>query len=132
MKKRNCGVCFAICNACWTRSVDSPFFVQQAINYARWLAQRGGIALPTAWGVEPKVYWDGVYGAHNAIGKPYKKARYERRARAVAWGRYEDRYNTRKDGKRGAWTHKEFVEEVRIDIPNWDFILQPAVEAPHE
>jgi hypothetical protein len=81
-----------------------------AINYARWLAARDGIALPTS---KPRVDWSWVY--IQATGKN------ERRIRGVSWGHEKDVYNTRKDGRRGAWSHRIFVADVTVAIPNWDW-----------
>lgn len=96
--------------------------------YARWLAARDGVKLPV--GLKVRAVWSGFYSA-------YRKARrrswagvrevpvYCKRVCAVEWGREEARYATRKDGRRGAWTHNAWVSEVRIEIPHWDFEHPP-------
>jgi hypothetical protein len=95
-----------------------------AEKYARWLAARDGVSIPHG---KIRVDWRHVYGEHRT--RPVKKwdgtirpqQIAERRACAVEWGHEEEVYNTRKDGKRGAWLYNQFVADLRIEIPNWDF-----------
>lgn len=51
-----------------------------------------------------------------------------RRVQAVEWGHDEEVYNTRKDGRQGAYIYTKFVAELRIEIPNWDFDPRQPVE----
>lgn len=97
---------------------------RHAESYARWLAQRDGIDI--AHGLTCRVEWSGIYSATKTRNVRHwngtkAQAAYLKRVRAVAWGRKHERYNERKDGKRGAWTHNEFVAEVTIELPNWDW-----------
>jgi hypothetical protein len=92
---------------------------QTAIDYARWLATRDGIALPTS---RPRVEWSSVFNPET--GKN------ERRIRAVSWGHETQVYNKRKDGRRGAWSHTAFVAEVSIVIPHWSWQPQVFDETP--
>jgi hypothetical protein len=94
---------------------------QAAIAYARWLAARDGIALPTS---RPRVEWSGVNTLRGS------KWIFERRIRAVSWGREESVFNKRKDGRRGAWSHNAFVADVTVPIPNWDWAPQVFDETP--
>jgi hypothetical protein len=105
---------------------------QQAITYVRWLAARDGIKLPKRG--EIRVEWSSVdsktrtHTHRRWDGSLLKYPIQERRIRAVSWGHEEERFNKRKDGRQGAWMHNEFVAEVTIDIPNWDFEPDPPVE----
>jgi hypothetical protein len=92
---------------------------QAAIAYARWLAARDGIALPTS---RPRVEWSSVFNPETNKN--------ERRIRAVSWGREESVFNTRKDGRRGAWSHNAFVADVTVVIPNWSWQPQVFDETP--
>jgi hypothetical protein len=102
-----------------------------AIKYAKWLAARDGIEIPrrlktrpvwggfySAWRKRRQRYWDGVRTVEVWC----------KRIQAVEWGHEEERYNQRKDGTQGAWTHNEWVADLRIDIPHWDF-EHPPIEA---
>jgi hypothetical protein len=93
---------------------------QTAIEYVRWLAKRDGVALPeNHWRNQPRAMWSGVYSKtrKRAGGHPI----FERRIQCVEWGHEEEVFNTRKDGKRGAWLYNKWVCEVRFTLPNWDF-----------
>lgn len=111
----------------------------QAITYALWLATRDGIELPTHR-EKPRVSWAGVYSKTRTrrlpatawCPDPKPQAIYERRICAVEWGHEEERFNTRKDGKRGAWTHNEFVPVLRIEIPHWDWQPDAPIEQSDE
>ena len=95
-----------------------------AIAYAKWIAARDGIVIPPpTWGLKPRAIWSGVYSKTRKGKRGY--AVFERRIRAVEWGREEDVYNTRKDGRQGAWSHKAWVSELTIELPHWDW--QPEV-----
>jgi hypothetical protein len=99
--------------------------------YARWLAARDGIALPT--GCKVRVEWSGVYSkfktrnVHHWSGTKTQEA-YLKRIRAVSWGKDHEVFNTRKDGRRGAWLYNEFRAELTIEIPHWDFEPAPPIE----
>jgi hypothetical protein len=71
------------------------------------------------------IFWSGVYKKRKT-GRPI----YERRIRAVRWGRDEEVYNTRKDGRRGAWRFTQFVVDFEFPLPNWDW--QPEMTEEHE
>ena len=95
-----------------------------AITYAKWIAARDGVELPApARGLKPRAIWSGVYSKtrKGARGRPI----FERRIQRVEWGREEDVYNTRADGRRGAWSHKAWKPELTIELPHWDW--QPEV-----
>jgi hypothetical protein len=106
---------------------DDASWERTAILYAEWLARRDGVALPGG-NERPKAEWSGVYS------KTRKGARgqaiYERRICSVAWGHKEPVYNTRKDGRRGAWLYDQFVPVLTITIPHWDW--QPEVTEEHD
>ena len=78
--------------------------------------------------------WSGVYSAtrmHTTKkwdGSKHVAGVYEKRAAAVEWGRERPVYNTRRDGKQGAWLYDEFVATFRIDLPNWDFNPEAPIE----
>lgn len=103
---------------------------RKAQEYARWLAQRDGITLPSGlirvewghhtstWRRKNQHFWNGTR----------EVAATERRIRAVEWGREVAVYNERKDRRRGAWLYNRFDVDVRIEIPNWDFDPPPPVE----
>lgn len=97
---------------CITTQSSADYNEGRALQYAKWLAARDGVELPK---LKTKCVWSGVY----------RGARWQRRIRAVEWGRDEDVYNTRKDGRRGAWLYTRFVPELTIEIPNWDFDPEP-------
>lgn len=103
----------------------------QALKYARWLAARDGVTIPA--GLKSKVVWSGVTSAtktrnvHHWNGTRTQAA-YLKRVQAVAWGRDHEVYNTRKDGRRGAWLYNEFRAELTIEIPNWDWEPTEPVE----
>ena len=97
-----------------------------ALRYVQWLAQRDGLTIPSR--LKSRCVWSGFtskYKTRTIGAREWREARtqeaYCRRVQAVEWGREEERYATRKDGLRGAWTHNEWVAEFRIDIPHWDF-----------
>jgi len=94
-----------------------------AIAYAKWIAARDGIVLPPpTWGLKPRAIWSGVYSkARTNRGRPI----WERRIKSVEWGREENVYNTRTDGRQGAWSHKAWKSELTIELPHWDW--QPEV-----
>lgn len=77
----------------------------RAIEYAKWLAARDGLELPNS----PKIRFC-IYSGQ------------------VQWGREEDVYNTRKDGRRGAWQGKCFEAEFTIQIPHWGWTPAEPVE----
>lgn len=100
-----------------------------AMRYARWLLVREGKEVPV---LECRVEWGGVYSLHKTRqhkcwnGETAKREIYCRRVRAVIWGRKKTPvYNTRKDGRRGAWSHDTFEIEMRVVIPHWDFEHPP-------
>jgi hypothetical protein len=99
---------------------------QRAIAYALWLVERDGIELSKG---KTRCNWSGFRSAYRTRqhrGKDH--AVYCRRVESVAWGFEEDVFNTRKDGRRGAFLYKKFVEETRVPIPNWDFEQVPPVD----
>jgi hypothetical protein len=114
------------------RKPSDDWYRQQAINYALWLAKRDGIEIPR--GVQARVNWSGVCSktrmhTHKRWdGSLHRHPIYEQRAESVSFGREEPRYNKRKDGRQGAWSHNEFVPEVTIGIPNWDWQPDQPVE----
>jgi hypothetical protein len=91
---------------------------QAAIAYAMWLAKRDGITIPTDC-EKPRAVWSGVNKLRGS------KWIFERRIRAVSWGHEKDVYNTRKNGKRGAFLYRAFEAELTIELPHWDW--QPEV-----
>ena len=98
-----------------------------AVNYARWLAARDGIAVPNR---ELRVEWSGVYNEFKKRKQPYRNglsATYERRIQAVTWGYKKPIYSERKAGRQGAWID-EWVIELRIELPHWDFVPAPPTE----
>lgn len=122
----------AVPSGCVIRTAED-YNADRAINYALWLAQRDGIVLPT-YGAKPRAVWSGFYSAHKQRihrrwdDSTIKVAVYCKRVCAVEWGHKEPRYNTRKDGRRGAWLCDEFVPVARIEIPHWDFEAAPPLE----
>jgi hypothetical protein len=106
---------------------------RRAKEYARWLMKRDGIEMPTYGAGKCRVVWSGFYSAtktrnvHHWDGNQIHQA-YIRRIEAVEWGREEEQYNERKNGRRGAWTHNKWICELRINIPNWDFEPAEPVE----
>lgn len=84
----------------------------QALKYVEWLAARDGIKIPTCASLP---ITDGVMISN----------KYEPRVRGVSWGHEEPVYATRKDGRRGAFLYKEWIETFRIEIPHWDFVHPP-------
>ncbi len=101
-----------------------------ASRYVQYLAARDGLKIPS---LKSRVVWSGFYSAWRTRNvRSYSGASnqpvYCRRVQAIEWGHEEERYNERKDGRRGAWTHNEFVPEFRIDIPHWDFEHPEPVE----
>lgn len=105
---------------------------QRAKLYAEWLAARDGIEIPLD--LKCVVDWSGINSAYRKHktkrwdGSPSETPAFQRRIQSVSWGRKQERFNTRKDGQRGAWTHNEFVAEITIQIPNWDFEHPPLIE----
>lgn len=99
-------------------SVD--WWRNKALAYARWLAARDGVALPTNNQLKIKAVWRTVRSKTRGSFKT--RCPRQRRIAAVAWGQDEERFFRRKDGQRGAYTHTEFVEEFRFDLPNWDWV----------
>jgi hypothetical protein len=103
---------------------------QQAIEYARWLAARDGIVLPTGKEVKIWIDWQTVESKTKKTsrrrwdGSVIEQPALERRAASVAWGHDEPR---KMPGRYG-WRYNEFVCDVRIDIPHWDFDPDPPVE----
>lgn len=109
---------------------DRKIDERRAKQYALWLAQRDGLAIPCG---ECRVEWAGIYSTTQtrkvrSWNGVRTQAAYLPRIRAVEWGRMQPCYNTRKDGRRGAWTHDEFVAYLRIEIPHWDFEPTEPVE----
>jgi hypothetical protein len=47
------------------------------------------------------------------------------RVRAVEFGFGRNTHNERRDGRQGAYRYTEFVPEIRIEIPHWDFEHPP-------
>ena len=115
---------------------------ETALTYARWLAAKRGIEVPQAGLRGPRSYgysmptgvtyacvqWADVYE-----GRTRKRTRKwsgevvyvqiaTRRIRAVQWGYERGVYNTRKNGKQGAWLYNEFVPELEIELPHWDWV----------
>lgn len=97
---------------------------KKAQQYARWLAARDGIKIPTCGTI--RLDWSGVYSKTRKTGRGH--AIYERRIRAVQWGHKEPVYNTRKDGRRGAWAYDKWVVDFEIGLPNWDWQPDEPVE----
>lgn len=99
-----------------TPGTNDAYNEERAIAYAKWLAARDGVTVPKDYASKPRIVWSGVYE-----GQTYRK-----RIQAVEWGnRWEERiYNTRKDGRRGAYSHtiKHFDVALRIEIPHWDWL----------
>lgn len=110
---------------------STDYNAAQAVKYALWLAARDGVVIPA--GLTRRVVWSGIYSAtktrnvHHWNGTQTQAA-YLKRVRAVEWGREHEVYNTRKDGKRGAWLYNEFRAELTIEIPNWDWEPKEPVE----
>lgn len=100
------------CSAPVNRETVLDYNTQQARKYIAWIAKRDGISLPHG---EPR-----AINASVMIGNKYCP-----RIRGIAWGYDEEIYNTRKDGRRGAFLYKQWVETSRIEIPNWDFVHPP-------
>ena len=105
-------------------------FEATAVEYARWIARRDGISILTGPGSYYKAHrveWGYVESATKSRtqrswnGETRIVPMYEKRVRAVEWGHDEERFNERKDRRRGAWSHTEFVPELRIELPHWDF-----------
>jgi hypothetical protein len=95
---------------------SEEYNASRAIAYATWLAQRDGIELPKGYRIKARVDWSGVYEGNT----------YRRRVQGVEWGTEykEEKYNTRKNGRRGAYTHTvtNFDVALRIEIPNWNWM----------
>lgn len=97
-------------------SPDDKACERRAILYAEWLARRDGITLPEL--TTRRAIWSGVPSAMRSRGgRPI----HERRIYAISFGREEDLYRIKKNGKRGARLGKTWAEESRFDLPNWDF-----------
>lgn len=114
---------------------------RRAIDYAAWLANRDGLAVPAERNIKKRCDWSGIYsevktrtGRHWDGNRFTMKAQatYIKRIRAVEWGTEskEEVYNTRKDGRRGAWLHNitHFEVMLRVEIPHWDFEHPEPVE----
>jgi hypothetical protein len=109
---------------------------RHAIAYARWLAERDGVDIPKT--AEARVVWSGIYSGTKKRthrrwdGGTSQHAAYCKRIEAVEFGRKyrEEHYNTRADGKRGAWLYTTNKMEIaaRIEIPNWDWEPAEPVE----
>jgi hypothetical protein len=108
---------------------------RNAIAYARWLAARDGITIPTT--LKCRIEYSYVYSSFRkrkvrswagVSEQASGQRRGQRRIRSVSWGRDIERYFPRKDGRQGAWTHTEFVPELTIAIPHWDFEHPPIEE----
>lgn len=103
----------------------------KAKAYVRWLANRDGITIPA---LKQRVIWSGFYSATKTRNvKHYNGVRtqpaFMKRIEAVEWGHKEPVYNTRKDGRRGAYLYSNWICELRIDIPHWDWEpAEPAFE----
>lgn len=91
---------------------------RQAITYARWLAARDGIELPT-YHDQPRALWSGVESKLRRASNG--RFCFEPRIRAVAWGHDEAIFNVRKDGRRGAWCGKRFESAFEMPLPHWDW-----------
>lgn len=103
----------------------------RARAYAEWLARRDGITIPK--GLKCRVEWSVFYHpTKKRLAKgwngPVEREVYCKRIQAVTWGREEQRYNSRKEGRRAAYSYTVFVEELRIEIPNWDWCPAEPVE----
>jgi hypothetical protein len=85
----------------------------RAIKYVRWLANRDGVVIP--YGKDVRI----TYRLNSASKK---------RISAVEFGHKEEVYNTLKSGKRGAFLYKQFVCDLRIEIPHWDFVHPEVIE----
>ena len=99
----------------------------RAIAYAEWIAKRDGIQISNG---KIRCAWSGFYSAWSKrnqrfYGGAKEVELYCHRICAVEWGHEEEVYNVRKDGRRGAWSHNQWVAESRIDIPHWDFEHPP-------
>ena len=104
-----------------TLGTNDAYNEERAIAYAKWLAVRDGITIPKGYDSKTRIDWSGVYE-----GRTYRK-----RIRAVEWGNRwtEEIYNTRKDGRRGAYSHtvEHFDAKLRVEIPHWAWL--PAAPA---
>lgn len=111
---------------------------RRAVQYAEWLAERDGLAVPAERNIKARCDWTGIYSkartrnSRRWDGSLSEQPAYLKRVRAVEWGTEwkEEVYNTRKDGKRGAWSHNlmHFDVLLRVEIPNWDFEHPEPVE----
>ena len=118
-------------------SIDADAYNEKlARRYVEWLAERDGIKIPNC--PKSRVVWSGFYSASKKrkhkrwSGEIVEQEAYCKRIQAIEWGRDEERYNTRKDGRRGAWSHNEFMPDLRIEIPHWDFepiVTEETIEA---
>ena len=104
----------------------------KVIAYARWLASRDGIEIQSSYEYACKISvdWRTVYSRYRKRVRRFWNGTHEvettyKRAAAVEWGHDESVYNTRKDGRQGAFLYRQFVCDVRIEIPNWDFEHPP-------
>lgn len=94
---------------------------RRAIDYARWIASRDGIAINA--GLSAQVEWSGFYSANSVTtrGEPA----YCKRIKAVEFG-------TKRKEYLGTGRHRRIVDvwdvKHRIEIPNWDFDPAPPVE----
>jgi hypothetical protein len=91
-----------------------------AITYALWLAEKRGIKLPEC---TSRVEWSDV-----AVYTSTNKRRHEKRIRAVTWGSWQEIYNTRKDDRRGAFSHKEWQVKFELELPHWDWNPEKVID----
>ena len=93
-----------------------------AIEYAKWLMKRDGVVLPVI------DYWSGEnirvdWGYVDVPGHKHG----EQRAIAVEWGHQEGVY-MEVSKRRRRYLDTQFVPDLRIEIPNWDFVPVEPVE----
>ena len=100
---------------------------KQAIGYVRWLAGRDKIEIYSGYSCKTRCDWRDVDIPGKTVGRHYYNGTRqvqatEKRISAVEHGHEEEVFKIRKDGSRGAFLYKQFVCDVRIEIPNWDFV----------
>jgi hypothetical protein len=123
---------------------DRQINEEAALKYARWLATRDGKDVQryrTRFEQRDEFWVRDSYRVEWGCVESKHKRRRRRprwtggfsaefpamldRVRAVEFGTARNVYNERKDGRQGAYLYTEFVSEIRIEIPHWDFEYPP-------
>jgi len=111
-------------------TLDRGGWERKAITYARWLAERDGIALPNG----PDVIlpgWNSRHWPRDAnvsiewctVYVPTKtgEQRAEYRICSVSWGRVCGVFNM----------SKQFEADIRVELPHWDWVEPEVIDLSH-